>query len=223
MIIFKQEIVYQKIKKHILTGVLKNNSRITERQLADELGVTRVPVRESLVKLEQEGLIKKIPAVGYIIDSYSTEELREAMIMRFTVECQAVSLAAQFATTEDIVRIKVANELMIKNIESDVDSAIEQDREFHTLIVKASGNKVLGKIYSIVSLPTFYTRESYLLTLKGIRDTYDSHNRIIEAIEQKAADYAVELVAAHTPGNRYFQEKFKSKIVEKALSPQKLS
>lgn len=219
MIALKQEKVYQEIKKNILTGALKNNSRITERALAEELSVTRVPVRESLVKLEQDGLIKKIPSVGYIVDNYSPEELKEAMLMRFTVECQAVSLAAQFASMEDIIRIKVANEAM-KNaaIEGDIDTVIEQDREFHSLIVKASGNKVLNKIYSIVSISTFYTKESYLLSKTGALGTYENHNRVIEAIENKDSDKAFRFIAGHTPGNKYFQDKFKSDIVQKSLN-----
>ena len=112
MIISKRDMVYQEIKEHILIGKLKNNARITERGLAEQMNVTRVPVRESLVQLEQDGLIRKIPSKGYIVDNYSAEELEEALLMRFTIECEAAFKAAQTATVEDIAELKNLNEAL---------------------------------------------------------------------------------------------------------------
>ncbi len=213
MIATKQEMVYQKIKEHILVGKLKNNTRITERGLAETMNVTRVPVRESLVKLEQDGLIKKIPSVGYIVDNYSTEEFEEALLMRFVIECQAASEAAKAATPEDIIELKNFNEAL-KNAGNagNIEAVIENDRKFHFGIVNASRNKVLNKMYSIISIPVFHHRQE-INTASAIM-TFEGHHEIIHAIENKDPELAFSLAIKYTPGKEKFKTTFYSKTAQ---------
>ena len=213
MIASKQEMVYQEIKEHILIGKLKNNTRITERGLAEQMNVTRVPVRESLVKLEQDGLIKKIPSKGYIVDNYSVEEFEEAMLMRFVIECQAAREAAQAATHEDIIELKSLNEAL-KNAgqAGNIEAIVESDREFHFAIVKASRSKVLNKLYSIISIPVFYHRQ-HVEASSAIR-TFKGHSEIIQAIENEDAETAFALAIKYTPGRTNFKNKFYSNVVQ---------
>lgn len=216
MITSKQEMVYQRIKEHILIGKLKNNTRITERGLAEEMNVTRVPVRESLVKLEQDGLIRKIPSKGYIVENYSVEEFEEALLMRFVIECQAASEAAQAAAPEDIIELRNFNEAL-KNAghAGNVEAVVEGDREFHFGIVKASRSKVLNKLYSIISIPVFHHRQG-INTAYAV-NTFEAHNRIIQAIENRDPDEAFILAFNHTPGRTNFKNKFYSSIAQKFL------
>jgi DNA-binding GntR family transcriptional regulator len=217
MIASKQEMVYQKIKNHILIGKLKNNSRITERGLAEKLNVTRVPVRESLVKLEQDGLIKKIPSKGYIVENYSVEELEEALLMRFVIECQAASEAAQAAAPEDIIELKNLNEAL-KNAghAGNIDAVVESDREFHFGIVKASRSKVLNKMYSIISIPVFHHRQEINMACTAL--TVEAHNEIIKTIENKDKARAFTLAFLHTPGRDRFKKNFYGDAVQKILN-----
>jgi DNA-binding GntR family transcriptional regulator len=216
MIASKQEMVYQKIKEHILIGKLKNNTRITERGLAENMNVTRVPIRESLVKLEQDGLIKKIPSVGYIVDNYSVEEFEEALLMRFVIECQAAGEAARVATPEDITELRKFNEAM-KNAghAGNLEVVIESDRKFHLAIVKASRSKIFNKMYSIISIPVFNYRQ------EGEASTaimaFEGHNEIIQAIENNDAETAFTTAVKYTPGRNNFKNKFYSDIAQKIL------
>ena len=220
MIISKRDMVYQEIKRCILVGKFKNNSRITERGLADKLNVTRVPVRESLVQLEQDGLIRKIPSKGYIVENYSAEEFEEALLMRFTIECEAASKAALNAAAEDIIDLKNLNEA-IKNAghASNIEVVAELDREFHSKLVRSSKSKVLQKLYSIISIPVFHYR-----TTVGVSDavrTFNGHTKIIEAIENKDSAEAFIRAFKHTPGRNNFKEKFYSKAAEQILTDNK--
>ena len=222
MIISKREMVYQEIKEHILIGKLKNNARITERGLAEQMNVTRVPVRESLVQLEQDGLIKKIPSKGYIVDNYSAEEFEEALLMRFTIECQAASEAAQVATHEDIIELRNLNEAMKDAGQAgNTDAVIEIDREFHLAIVKASRSKVLNKLYSIISIPVFYHRHDIKASSAII--TFRGHQEIIEAIETKNSEAALTLVIKYTPGRDIFKNIFYSNAAHDILSKTKIN
>ncbi|MDD5727723.1 MAG: GntR family transcriptional regulator [Victivallales bacterium] len=214
---YKQDLVYQKIRERILIGNLKNNDKVTERALAEQLGVTRIPIRESLVRLEQDGLIKKIPSKGYIVENYSTEEFEEALLMRFTIECEAASKAALNATKEDIEDLKALNE-DLKNAghACNIEVASVLDRKFHSRLVKASRSKVLNKLYSIISIPVFHCR-----TAGGISDalrTFNGHNKIIEAIENKDANEAFIRAFGHTPGRADFKKKFYSEALKKVLT-----
>ena len=213
----KQEIVYQKIKEYILIGELKNNTRVTERALADKMNVTRIPIRESLVKLEQDGLIRKIPFKGYIIENYSPEELKEAIMLRFTIECEAVSKAALKATSEDILELKKLNEAL-KNAGNagNIEVVIENDRNFHLKIVAASHSKILRKLYSMISIPVFYIQTTVDLS-KAIK-TYRNHLQIINAIENKDPDTAFTLIYNNTPGRDYFNHKFYNSITKNTLT-----
>jgi len=217
MIISKREMVYQEIKEHILVGKLKNNTRITERGIAEKFNVTRVPVRESLVQLEQDGLIKKIPSIGYIVENYSAEELEEAILLRFTIECKAVSKAALNATSEDIIELRKLNEAL-KNAGDvgNIEAAIESDRKFHLQMVEASHSKVLKKLYSIISIPVFHHRQT--INISNVIKTFKNHNEIIEAIETKDRDSAFALIYKNTPGRDSFENKFHSDVTQNILS-----
>ena len=221
MIISKRDMVYQEIKEHILIGKLKNNARITERGLAEQMNVTRVPVRESLVQLEQDGLIRKIPSKGYVVDNYSAEELEEALLMRFTIECEAAVKAARNAAIEDITELKNLNEAM-KNAgqAGNIDAVIECDREFHFALVKASHSKVLNKMYSIISIPVFHHRQT--IDISAVNLTFLSHKNIIQAIENKDTEKVFKLVSLTTPGRNYFKKKFYNDNAQENLSGKKL-
>jgi DNA-binding GntR family transcriptional regulator len=220
MIVSKREMVYREIKEHILTGKLKNNVRVTERALAEKLGVTRVPIREGLVKLEQDGLIRKIPSTGYIVEHYSSEEMEEAMLIRFTIECHAASKAALKATKEEIAELKTLN-TALKNAghANNIEIVIELDREFHFAVIKASRSKVLNKLYSIISIPVFHHRE--IIGKTDADRTFSGHSKIIEAIENKDADAAFILTFRHTPGRTNFKNAFYSDIAQDVLSNSK--
>lgn len=186
------------------------------------MGVTRVPVRESLVKLEQDGLIKKIPSKGYIVDNYSSEEFEEALMMRFTIECEATFKAAQIATAEDITELKNLNEAL-KNagLAGNVEAIVESDREFHFAIVKASRSKVLNKLYSIISIPVFHHRQQ--IEASSAIKTFKGHSEIIQAIENKSMEEAFVLAVKYTPGRNNFKNKFYSNIVQEFFYKESLT
>ncbi len=216
MIMTKQDSVYQQIKEYILVGKIKNSTRVTERALAKKFNVTRVPIRESLLKLEHDGLIRKIPSVGYIAENYSSEELEEAMLLRFILECQAASKAAENATEEDIVTLEAVNKaLRDAGVAHNLEIAVELDREFHLEIIKASHSKLLNKLYSIISIPVF--RDLTVTSQSSVAITFKQHSRIIEAIKNKNTEEAFTLILKHVPGRENFKNTFYSDIARNAL------
>jgi len=89
--------VYQYIKQAIVHGVYKSGERIIERELADQLNVSRTPIREALFRLESQGFVKTMPRKGVVVSKLSPEEIVEIFTILASLESLAMKLAAQKA------------------------------------------------------------------------------------------------------------------------------
>ncbi|MFD2372128.1 GntR family transcriptional regulator [Brevibacillus sp. GCM10020057] len=92
--------VYQYIKQAIVQGIYKSGERIIERELADQLNVSRTPIREALFRLESQGFVKTLPRKGVVVSQLSPEEVVEIFTILGSLESLAMKLAAQRATPE---------------------------------------------------------------------------------------------------------------------------
>ncbi|MFM1651837.1 GntR family transcriptional regulator [Brevibacillus sp. B_LB10_24] len=90
--------VYQYIKQSIMQGVYKSGERIIERELADQLNVSRTPIREALFRLESQGFVKTLPRKGVVVSKLSPEEVIEIFTILSALQSLAMKLAAQKAT-----------------------------------------------------------------------------------------------------------------------------
>ncbi|MHC4885942.1 MAG: GntR family transcriptional regulator [Planctomycetota bacterium] len=208
MIVNKQEKVYVELKRKILNGELENNVRVTERELAESLEVTRVPVREALARLEKDGLIKKIPSVGYLVENYSAEEFSDAMLLRFTIECQAAQKAAGNATDEDIISLfLICERLRAAGQANNLEKCNELDRLFHAALVAASHSKILQNTYGLISIPVFRPRTTPM-SEDGLQNTFEDHENILAAIKDRDPEKAFKRAYQHTPGRDIFTECF---------------
>lgn len=93
--------VYQYIKQAIVQGVYKSGERIIERELADQLNVSRTPIREALFRLESQGFVKTMPRKGVVVSKLSPEEIVEIFTILASLESLAMKLAAQKAVPEE--------------------------------------------------------------------------------------------------------------------------
>jgi DNA-binding GntR family transcriptional regulator len=92
--------VYQYIKQAIVQGVYKSGERIIERELADQLNVSRTPIREALFRLESQGFVKTLPRKGVVVSQLTPEEVVEIFTILGSLESLAMKMAAQKATPE---------------------------------------------------------------------------------------------------------------------------
>lgn len=90
--------VYQYIKQAIVQGVYKSGERIIERELADQLNVSRTPIREALFRLESQGFVKTLPRKGVVVSKLSPEEIVEIFTILAALESLAMKQAAKKAT-----------------------------------------------------------------------------------------------------------------------------
>ncbi len=194
-----EDAVYIKLKNAIRKRYIKQGSQLVEVTLAQQLGVSRTPVRSAIKRLEVEGLVNSIPNRGAFVITPTPGEIEETFMVRLELEKMAARLAAKRITPEQIEGL---NEL-IKTEEKIFDKAnLDQydkiNAKFHMEIADCSGNKVLAsyikelldrtRIYLILFDPFFKLEMS---------PTVEAHQAIVDALAEGSEETAAQAVHDH--------------------------
>jgi len=189
---------YAHVKDAILSGALAGGTLLTEGEVADAVGVSRTPVREALLLLEAEGLLRLYPKRGALVVPVSPDEVRDVMETRLLVERHAVRCAARRGA-----EVQAALDAAIAAQErhragGDRAAFVEADRAFHRVLVEAAGNAILLRLYD-----SLQDRQRRMNVASVARDPalaerfVAEHRRIAEAVASGDADAAEEALAAH--------------------------
>ena len=142
-----RDVVFENLRTAILDGNLKAGQRLMEVQLAEQLGVSRTPIREAIRKLELEGLVVMLPRKGAYVANMSFKDLIDVLEVRASLEGLAGSLAAERRRDEDIEELeKLSKEFEQCVREADVERVLKKDVEFHEKIFSMANNKKLEKL-----------------------------------------------------------------------------
>lgn len=178
-----REIVYEELKRQILVGEIAPGTRMMEVDLADEMGVSRTPVREAIRKLEKEGLVTIEPRRGAYASDISIKDMLDVLEVRQTLEGMAASLAARKVTEEEkrdfIKASKAYNDAVASG---NTDEIIKCDELFHQLIVNYSDNKTLETLLSQVQELALRFRYIYYDDFSRYERMPREHEVIEEAI-----------------------------------------
>ena len=134
--------VYSATRARIMDGTLQRGARIHQEDLADELGVSRTPVREALRRLAAEGLVEMRTNRGARVADVGGDDMHAAYEARLVIEPGAARLAAQHAAARPLARMRAAVAAQRRAIPN-VRRSFEANREFHLALVEASGNPFL--------------------------------------------------------------------------------
>ena len=178
-----REIVYEELKRQILVGEIAPGTRMMEVDLAEEMGVSRTPVREAIRKLEKEGLVTIEPRRGAYASDISIKDILDVLEVRQNLEGMAASLAARKVTEEekqDFIRANAAYKAAI--LSGNTDEIIKNDEYFHQLIVNYSDNKTLTQLLSQVQELALRFRYIYYDDFSRYERMPKEHEEIEEAI-----------------------------------------
>ena len=193
-----REIVFETIRNAIVNGDLKPGQRLMEVQLAEQLGVSRTPVRESIRKLELEGLVKMVPRKGAYVTPMSLEDLKDMMQIRRALESLSAELAAKNATAEQIERLKETNKKFEEPAcSNDEMGIINHDIEFHETIYEATGNKRLRQMINSLREQMQRVRVEYVHHVEDKSCLTGQHQRIIDNIEKHQPEEAFAAATEH--------------------------
>lgn len=191
--------VFNTLREKILKGVLKPGERLMEIHLADQLGVSRTPIREAIRMLELEGLVKMVPRKGAQVAKISREDLQDVLEVRKALDTLAVKLACERITEEEIVRLKEAEDAFEKVLASeDATEIAEADVAFHDVIQAASKNKRLKNMISNLAERIYRYRFEYIKQQSdGGKTLMMEHRTIIRCIEENDVEAAIKAIELH--------------------------
>ncbi|MBY0223570.1 GntR family transcriptional regulator [Mammaliicoccus sciuri] len=189
-----QLIAYETIREKIINGAFPGGMKLVEVQLAEEIGVSRTPIREAIRRLEQEGLIKRKKVI-----KPSEKDLRHMFQMRTLIESHAAKMAATYMSEKRIVQLRSSIHLAQR---SNTEGTVKANKEFHDLIVQECRNPIMietvDKMQSIIYLfsKTVVVHERPLLL--------EEHMKICDAIEQRKPELASSLMEEHLKADLEF-------------------
>jgi DNA-binding GntR family transcriptional regulator len=192
------ERVHQHLRDEILANRLPAGTELSEVALARQLGVSRGPIRESIVRLAAEGLVLVRPRRGAVVRSLSHDEFVEAYQVREALEVMAVRLAVPRLTAADFDELARLNDELVQFAEAgDVGGFFDTNAAFHSSLVEASGNETLGEIYrQLLGQMGRYRMQS--LSLRGnLQRSIAEHRAIVRAARKGDVERASRLMAEH--------------------------
>ncbi|MCI6101091.1 MAG: GntR family transcriptional regulator [Selenomonas sp.] len=193
-----REVVCESLRDAIRRGVLKPGERLMEIQLAEELGVSRTPVREAIRKLELEGYVIMMPRRGTYVASMSIRDINEIFEIRTALESLSNGLAAERITAEELESLQRLLVQIGGYVEDgDMDNIVKTDIEFHDLLYHAARNSRLVGIIS--NLRDQLTRFRTLsMSYPGrLETTLEEHREIVEAISEGDVKRAKKAAERH--------------------------
>ncbi len=200
------EKVYRFLRDAIAEGRYQTGDCLIEMKIAEELGVSRTPVREALKQLELEDLVSSHPNRGVVVKGLSTEDLQDVSTIRHLLEGQAAYWAAQRVTEAQLAELKEVVELMeFYTAKTDVAHLVSLDTRFHELIYEASGSRTIRHILASLHQNIRKARQSSLTLPDRAPNSLAEHLSIYQAIERHDAPAAKEHMEAHVAiaaGNR---------------------
>lgn len=177
------EVVFEYLRNAILAGELKPGERLMEVTIADQLGVSRTPVREAIRKLEKESFVIMIPRKGAYVADLTKKDIMEVLEIRKELEGFAASLAAERMTLAEKEALgRVVEHFNESLINMDKKSMIESDNEFHSFIFESTKNQRLINIIYDLHDQFQRFRLIYFNEFNNYKEIQASHNRIFDAI-----------------------------------------
>ena len=191
-----REVVCETLRDAVRRGILQPGERLMEIQLAEDLGVSRTPVREAIRKLEMEGYVIMMPRRGTYVADLSIRDINEVFEIRTSLESLASGLAAERITEDELEKLqRLLVEIGAYIKSGDMESIVRTDTEFHDLLYQASRNSRLVGIISNLRQQLTRFRTTSMSFPGRLKATLEEHRKIVEAIAQgdeKAARKAAE-------------------------------
>jgi len=205
-------LAYEAIKKAIMEMDIYGHPeeiRLDERQLSQDLGVSRTPIREALTLLEQEGFVRSMPRRGIFVVRKSKREIIDLILVWAALESMAARLAAERAGSEDIAGLRhVFDEFQTEKPEEHPDEYSQANIKFHQTIIRLGGCGLIEEMTENLFIHMRAIRAVSMRQQDRARRSIEDHMQIIAALEARDVERAERLVREHTLGLAAHVEKY---------------
>lgn len=211
------EDTYRAIRERVASGHWSPGTRLVNRKLGEELGVSMVPVREALNRLASEGLVEHVPGAGAYVPKLDRKQIVQLYALREQLECFAAREAAERIRPDQLAQLDKLcedwRELLERIRQSKSRSAtptalrrwLGNDLKFHQVLIEAADNPWLTKTVMNLRLLSVVARNKPgTLSLASAERTHQDHEDLLEALREERAEEAETLMRRHVSAGREF-------------------
>ena len=188
--------IYDRVRGDIVHGALRPNQRLVEVELAERLGVSRTPVRETLQRLTLEGLVQRNRG-GWVVHEHSPDEIRSIYEVRAALEGYAAFLAADRATASELDALEALYPPGDAAFALGPDAQVELNERFHDGVIAAAGNRRLVQLSRASRQYYFNYRIARRYDAEETRESIEGHRRILAALAARDARTAESRAREH--------------------------
>jgi DNA-binding GntR family transcriptional regulator len=179
----------------------RNDIRLDERQLAQDFGISRTPVREAMAQLEREGFVRSVPRRGIYVVRKTRREVIEMITAWAALESMAARLITENTLDADIASLRrMFSTFEDGKLRAHLDEYSETNIAFHQTIIRMSGNSVLISLAENLFTHMRMIRRKTIGEKDRVEKSIRDHMNIIEALEARDTARAEELVRTHALG-----------------------
>ncbi len=193
-----RDIVFETLREAIIASRLRPGERLMEVQIAEELGVSRTPVREAIRKLELEGFVVMVPRKGAYVAGISIKDITDVFEIRRALEGLSAELAAERMTEDELEELE---RLLVRTMETterlDVASTVDMDTGFHQVIYEASRNEKLSSMLYHLREQIQRFRTQSLSRPGRLSRVVVEHRGIVDALQRRDPELARQLAEQH--------------------------
>jgi len=192
------EWAYGTIKQAILNMELRPGAHMTIEETAHELGTSRTPVREALLRLESEGLIRAVPRVGYYVAEISRRDLEEVFELRALLESYAAKRATPLLTDDELAHIDELLERGCAAVDKgNLREFLDFEAALHAAITSHAQNSHLSRVMMSLADLIYRERVMSIESIENVRLSCAEHTRLVQALHERNPEKAGTLMWEH--------------------------
>jgi DNA-binding GntR family transcriptional regulator len=198
-----REKIFHKLRQDILDGRYKSGDSLVELKLAEEMGVSRTPVREAIRQLELEGLVTCIPNKGVFVEGISRQDIEDIYAIREALEGLAARWAIERMDREALKELENTCELMeFYTGKGDLDQVGKLNTQFHDLIFESTKSKPLKQVLSDFQYYIENIRLASLKTPGRAKRSLREHEAIVQAFKARDVAMGERVMVEHIRNSR---------------------
>jgi len=202
--------LFNALRDAILTGKFKPGERLNESQLARQYEVSRIPVREALFQLQEQGLVMNHPRRGMFVSALTEEEVQKINGLRIALESEALKLCRSKLTPTIEADLSHLVEVMEQWRRDSQIEAAQLDLEFHRAVWSHSGNEYIGRVLDSLVVVLFAHRAVMNTSQELLCWHLKHHRRLLEVVQGIASETPEEAMVAHLRDGFPNPEKYSS-------------
>ncbi|WP_370289444.1 GntR family transcriptional regulator [Nocardioides sp.] len=195
-----RERAYTEVRRMVMLGEIPTGLRLTEEAIAEQLQVSRTPVREAFVRLHADRLLKRYSDGGYYVAEIDLFDLRDLYELRLTLELRGITRAHEVGIDHDrdaLVELQEEWEGIRLDPPAPDGSFIELDESFHLSLLRASGNLALAEMLETINVRIRPVRTYDFLSADRITSSIGEHLDIVRALLAGEIDLAADRLREH--------------------------